>query len=1085
MKSIFETTERGAQRLADHQLRRERWLAEQIERGDAPAKGECEDASGRCDEDNPFENFRPIDFEPPAQESGNENEAPEGEDLFGDGDGEHYSPMGSSNEGDPGADRDEDTEMRLLEPMMRLFNDEEQKEVIEAEKEIMNLVRGFGGNRRKYKREQKKASNTIVSEVFSRPRVTKAAKMMPSYGIVPGLAMDLTTGWDFDLREHREEARRTFDEQRPMFLIGSPACTAFSTWQKLNEQRCDPEKMRREYVRAMVHLKFVCELYESQVLAGRYFVHEHPANASSWGTAEVAKAMNLPDVRRVVGDQCQMGQETAKLEPIKKPTGWASNSEEVRKVLQARCLGKGGQCSRNGGGIHRTCCGGLARRAAVYPMKLCRAILRGFRNQLRADGRLADGVAGIQTLEKEEVCLALCEGELKVMTDVPRENRGDRFITDVNELEEFLELHRVDQETFKDAVTGHPLRPAMVKEARRLELEYFATKGVWVKRPCEEAVQKMGKKPITVKWVDVNKGDDLEPNYRSRLVAREIRRPWEESIFAPTPPLESVRTILSAAATNLPGDVRHVRSIDSDMRTQVSFVDISRAYFNAKTDDEDPIYVALPDEDPDKQKGMCGMLLRHMYGTRRAAEGWYEEYSGVLQEMGFVKGSASACVFRHAERRLLTSVHGDDFTTMGPKKHLDWFVEKMKKHYELKESARLGPGTGDDQEARVLNRVVRWTRAGLEYEADPRQAEKLIHDLGLAGSRSTATPGIKQTLEQVENDKVLPIQQQRPYMAVGARGNYLAADRPDVQFAAKEICRWMSSPTESGLTALKRLGRFLEGHKRLVYQYPWQDAHMVDVHSDTDWAGCPRTRKSTSGGCLMLGRHLIKSWSSTQSQVSLSSAEAEYYGVVKASGMALGYSSLLEDLGYRLPLRVWTDSSATMGICGRQGLGKLRHIDTQCLWIQQRVRDGTIELRKVRGDSNPADLFTKHIVGNEKIKKLLNLFGCEYTAGRAESAPQLRKQEESGILATETVSIPPIQGPTIEVDGQLYPAIEVEGEMMAEAREYNGDVLPHLVDGDINALFPRAEACDELEDEEEALDDLLLRGEARWRTAKI
>ena len=292
------------------------------------------------------------------------------------------------------------------------------------------------------------------------------------------------------------------------------------------------------------------------------------------------------------------------------------------------------------------------------------------------------------------------------------------------------------------------------------------------------------------------------------------------------------------------------------------------------------------------------------------------------------------------------------------------------------------------------------------------------------------------------------------------------------------------------MMALKRLGRFLEGHKRLVYQYPWQDAHMVDVYSDTDWAGCPRTRKSTSGGCLMLGRHLIKSWSSTQSQVSLSSAEAEYYGVVKASGMALGYSSLLEDLGYRLPLRVWTDSSATMGICGRQGLGKLRRIDTQCLWIQQRVRDGTMELRKVRGDSNPADLFTKHIVGNEKISKLLNLFGCEYTAGRAESVPQLRLQEGNGILATETVSIPPIQGPTIEVDGQLYPAIEVEGEMMAEAREYNGDVLPHLVDGDINALFPRAEACDELEEEEEeeeeeALDDLQLRGEARGRTAKI
>ena len=70
----------------------------------------------------------------------------------------------------------------------------------------------------------------------------------------------------------------------------------------------------------------------------------------------------------------------------------------------------------------------------------------------------------------------------------------------------------------------------------------------------------------------------------------------------------------------------------------------------------------------------------------------------------------------------------------------------------------------------------------------------------------------------------------------------------------------------------------------------------------------------------MLGQHLLKSWSSTQTAVSLSSGEAEFYGVVKASGIGLGYQALLEDLGYVLPIRVWTDSSATMGICARVGL---------------------------------------------------------------------------------------------------------------------------------------------------------------------
>ncbi len=143
--------------------------------------------------------------------------------------------------------------------------------------------------------------------------------------------------------------------------------------------------------------------------------------------------------------------------------------------------------------------------------------------------------------------------------------------------------------------------------------------------------------------------------------------------------------------------------------------------------------------------------------------------------------------------------------------------------------------------------------------------------------------------------------------------------------------------------------------------YPWQTVSRVDTYSDTDWAGCLKTRKSTSGGCLMLGTHLLKSWSSTQTSISLSSGEAEFYGVVKASGVSLGYQALLRDVGLNLPIRVWTDSSATIGICGRQGLGKLRPVDTQSLWIQQRVRNGSVELFKVKGEENPTDLFTKHL----------------------------------------------------------------------------------------------------------------------------
>ena len=101
----------------------------------------------------------------------------------------------------------------------------------------------------------------------------------------------------------------------------------------------------------------------------------------------------------------------------------------------------------------------------------------------------------------------------------------------------------------------------------------------------------------------------------------------------------------------------------------------------------------------------------------------------------------------------------------------------------------------------------------------------------------------------------------------------------------------------------------------------------------------------------MIGTNFINGWSSTQPSVSLSSAEAEYYGLVRASGIGLGYRALLDDLGYSVPVRTWTDSSAAMGISARQGVGKVRHLDTHSLWLQQAVRSGKVDLRKIAGET--------------------------------------------------------------------------------------------------------------------------------------
>ena len=184
-------------------------------------------------------------------------------------------------------------------------------------------------------------------------------------------------------------------------LIGSPSCKDFSTWQALNESKSsNPEAFRRARIASIVHLDFVASLYEEQANAGRYFLHEHPLNATSWEVPSISGILSRGDVQRVHGDQCQYGSEVKhgpqRGSPVKKPTGFMTNAPQVAKALEKKCTGIRGGCSRPQGGEHVLCSGRVAREAAIYPRELCRAMLRGIRDQLRQDGALKNGCYGVQ-----------------------------------------------------------------------------------------------------------------------------------------------------------------------------------------------------------------------------------------------------------------------------------------------------------------------------------------------------------------------------------------------------------------------------------------------------------------------------------------------------------------------------------------------------------------------------------------------------------------------------------------------------------------------------------------------------------------
>ena len=229
-----------------------------------------------------------------------------------------------------------------------------------------------------------------------------------------------------------------------------------------------------------------------------------------------------------------------------KPTGWMSNSREVLNKLSKRCTSRG-SCSRRRGGRHATASGRTAREAAVYPFKLCRAILEGCRNQLLRDGKLTSGIHGYQALFEEDNVRSLQPSF--VYCDAVTGEVLDEVESKV--AENVFSVSDPGKTQYKDSATGQLLEPALVKAARQLELEYFEDKQVSGKMPYTEAMAKMGKKATIVKRIDMNNGDEDNPNYRSHIVAREIRKHGGNPIFAPTRPLECRRTVLSVAATDM------------------------------------------------------------------------------------------------------------------------------------------------------------------------------------------------------------------------------------------------------------------------------------------------------------------------------------------------------------------------------------------------------------------------------------------------------------------------------------------------------------------------------------------------------
>ena len=500
-----------------------------------------------------------------------------------------------------------------------------------------------------------------------------------------------------------------------------------------------------------------------------------------------------------------------------------------------------------------------------------------------------------------------------------------------------------------DENTWEPLDPGLVDVGEKDELDRFRKMGVYSYVDRDKALADEGGKFVKTKWVRVNKGTSSAPKVRCRLVAQELGYGERiDELFAGTPPLPLVRIVLHHAAT-------------AGSSRILMFLDVKCAFLYGIMPRR--VYIELPRQDPEYGGMKVGMLQKAMYGTRDAPQIWGNEVKGTMLELGLQASVLQPSLYYHVDRQLLVIVHVDDFMCSGRESDLQWLYEGLKQKYDLTQSLA---GPGHDKEAKYLNRQVGWTDVGIGIEGDPKHYALISKEWGMEQCSPADTPVSKDSWSKIGNGEKLEPTAASHVRRTIARINYLSQDRPDLAVAARIASQHMSEPYEGTVQFIKRVIRYLKGKPRLANKVPFHDGDTkLSAWVDSDWAGDQESRRSTSGGFIQVGGCTVSHWSKTQSNIALSSGEAELNAAVKCMSELVGLWEVIHEITQEsVAVTIHVDSSACKGMVLRHGAGRVKHLTTKQLWVQGAVRAYQVKVVKVKRDLNHADVLTHPVARN-------------------------------------------------------------------------------------------------------------------------
>jgi hypothetical protein len=448
--------------------------------------------------------------------------------------------------------------------------------------------------------------------------------------------------------------------------------------------------------------------------------------------------------------------------------------------------------------------------------------------------------------------------------------------------------------------------------------------------------------------------DGCIEKFKARLVAKGYSQKagidYNET-FSPVARFDTIRVVLSVAASK---------------KLKLATFDIKTAFLYGELDEE--IYMSQPPGYEDGTDRVC-KLNKSLYGLKQSPRCWNKRFKEFLDKHGLKNSDADPCLFysNSDEHKLIIAVYVDDgLVAYQNESDFESLIADLKTEFQVTVSSAscfLGLQLEQMIDGSIAVKQEKYTK-------------QILQRFDMIDCNKVDTPMEKLSTEAEicdDNDAM-----NYPYReAVGSLMYLAIGSRPDIMFAVSYASQKLENPTKNDWNRVKRIFRYLKGTLDLGIVYSSTSQKTLTTYSDADFAGDPKTRKSTSGVvCLHMGGPV--SWlSRRQKSIALSTTEAEFMAASEASKEVIWLTRLLTEIGEMTSVpTLFVDNMSAVKLVKNPVFHKRsKHIEVRYFFIREKVNDGELTVEHVPSESQLADILTKPLCRDKfmKLRGLLNI----------------------------------------------------------------------------------------------------------------